>query len=306
MSQATGREGDFAAPLIVSRGETTRRGRRRSRKTGQIVAYVGLTGGAAVMVLPFFWMISTSLTARGMEFQVPPQWIPDPIVWSNYTEAIFKSGLPFPRFFVNTVIITSFNMVGVIFSASFAGFGFARLRFPGRNAIFVLVLATMMLPGIIMLIPTYLLFKTIGWVDTWLPLIVPSFLGGGAFYVFLFRQFFMGLPMEMDEAARIDGASTWHIYALIALPLSTPALISVGIFTFLNSWNNFLDALIYLNSIEKMTLAIGLLAFKGVRQSDWNLMMAAATVMIVPVLALFFVTQRYFVRGIVMSGLSGR
>lgn len=258
------------------------------------------------MVLPFLWMLSTSLTARGMEFQVPPRWIPDPIVWGNYAEAIFRSGLPFPRFFVNTVIITLLNMVGVIFSSSFAGFGFARLRFPGRGVIFVLVLATMMLPGIVMLIPTYILFKTIGWVDTWLPLIVPSFLGGGAFYVFLFRQFFMGLPLEMDEAARIDGASTWQIYALIALPLSFPALITVGIFTFLNSWNNFLEALIYLNSIEKMTLAIGLLAFKGVRQSDWNLMMAAATIMILPVLAMFFAAQRYFVRGIVMSGLSGR
>lgn len=305
MSQAAPRESQLLAPFSTA-GSVSARRRRPSRAAGMVVAYVGLTVGSIVMALPFLWMLSTSLTARGMEFQVPPQWIPNPIVWGNYPEAIFSSGLPFPRFFVNTVIITLFNMVGVIFSSSFAGFGFARLRFPGRNVIFVLVLATMMLPGIVMLIPTYILFKTIGWVDTWLPLIVPSFLGGGAFYVFLFRQFFMGLPMEMDEAARIDGASTWQIYARVALPLSGPALITVGIFTFLNSWNNFLDALIYLNSIEKMTLAIGLLAFKGVRQNDWNLMMAAATIMILPVLALFFAAQRYFVRGIVMSGLSGR
>jgi ABC-type glycerol-3-phosphate transport system permease component len=265
-----------------------------------------LVAGAVILALPFFWMLSTSLTARGMEFQVPPQWVPRPVVWGNYHEAMFESGLPFPRFFLNTVIITVSSMVGTLLSASFAGFGFARLRFPGREPLFVLVLATMMLPSIVMLIPNYLVFKTIGWVDTWLPLIVPSFLGGGAFYVFLFRQFFMGLPRELDEAARIDGASTWQIYGLIALPLATPALITVGIFTFLNNWNNFLDALIYLNSVEKMTLAIGLLAFKGVRQNDWNLMMAAATIMIIPVLILFFTAQRYFVRGIIMSGLSGR
>lgn len=271
-----------------------------------IAAYVCLVAGAVILALPFFWMLSTSLTARGMEFQVPPQWVPRPVVWGNYHEAMFESGLPFPRFFLNTVIITVSSMVGTLLSASFAGFGFARLRFPGREPLFVLVLATMMLPSIVMLIPNYLVFKTIGWVDTWLPLIVPSFLGGGAFYVFLFRQFFMGLPRELDEAARIDGASTWQIYGLIALPLATPALITVGIFTFLNNWNNFLDALIYLNSVEKMTLAIGLLAFKGVRQNDWNLMMAAATIMIIPVLILFFTAQRYFVRGIIMSGLSGR
>ena len=305
MSQAAQRERGLVAPFATSGSASVQR-RRPTRVAGTIVAYVGLAAGSIVMALPFLWMLSTSLTARGLEFQVPPQWIPNPVVWGNYGEAVFGSGLPFPRFFVNTVIITLFNIVGVIFSSSFAGFGFARLRFPGRNVIFVLVLATMMLPGIVMLIPTYILFKTIGWVDTWLPLIVPSFLGGGAFYVFLFRQFFMGLPIEMDEAARIDGASTWQIYALVALPLSVPALITVGIFTFLNSWNNFLEALIYLNSIEKMTLAIGLLAFKGVRQSDWNLMMAAATIMILPVMVIFFAAQRYFVRGIVMSGLSGR
>jgi multiple sugar transport system permease protein len=276
------------------------------RVVSAAIGYLALSAASVVMALPFFWLISTSLTARGLEFQVPPQWIPNPIVWRNYHEAIFESGLPFPTFVVNTTVITMLNVIGTLLSASIAGFGFARLRFPGRDAIFVLVLSTMMLPSIVTLIPTYLLYKTIGWVDTWLPLIVPSFLGGGAFYVFLFRQFFLGLPLDLDEAARTDGASTWQIYARIALPLSGPVLATVGIFTFLNSWNNFLDALIYLNSIEKMTLAVGLQAFKGVRQSDWNLMMAAATVMIVPVIVLFFAAQRYFVRGIVMTGLSGR
>jgi ABC-type glycerol-3-phosphate transport system permease component len=297
--------GSIARPL-ASPTEIGRRGRAVRSGFVRLVGYAFLTAGSAVMALPFFWLLSTSLTARGLEFQVPPQWIPNPIEWGNYHEAIFESGLPFPTFIVNTTIITILNVIGTLISASIAGFGFARLRFPGRDALFVLVLSTMMLPGIVTLIPTYLLYKTIGFVDTWLPLIVPAFLGGGAFYVFLFRQFFLGLPVELDEAARCDGASTWQIYARIALPLSGPVLATVGIFTFLNSWNNFLDALIYLNSIEKMTLAVGLQAFKGVRVSDWNLMMAAATVMIVPVVVLFFAAQRYFVKGIVMTGLSGR
>jgi multiple sugar transport system permease protein len=290
-----------APSLLVSR-------RRRAVRTEalRIFGYLVITAGSAIMAVQFFWLLSTALTARGLEFQVPPQWIPNPIVWGNYHEAIFESGLPFPTFIVNTTIITILNVIGTLLSASIAGFGFARLRFPGRDVLFVLVLSTMMLPGIVTLIPTYLLYRTIGWVDTWLPLIVPAFLGGGAFFVFLFRQFFLSLPVELDEAARCDGATTWQIFGRIALPLSGPVLATVGIFTFLNSWNNFLDALIYLNSIEKMTLAVGLQAFKGVRQSDWNLMMAAATVMIVPVIVLFFAAQRYFVKGIVMSGIGGR
>jgi multiple sugar transport system permease protein len=258
------------------------------------------------MILPFFWLLSTSLTARGLEFQVPPRWIPDPVVWRNYQQAFFESGLPFPTFFLNTVIITVANIAGTLGSASIAGFGFARLRFPARNAVFILVLSTMMLPGTVTLIPSYLLFNRLGWIDTWLPLIVPAYLGGGAFNVFLFRQFFMGLPLELDEAARMDGASTWQIYLRIALPLSGPVLATVGIFTFLATWNSFLDALIYLNSVEKMTLAVGLQAFRGLYLQQWNLMMAAAAIMIAPVLVLFALAQRYFVRGLVMTGLGGR
>ncbi len=272
---------------------------------GHVSGYVGLSVASLVMLLPFFWLISTSLTQRGMEFQVPPQWIPDPVVWHNYYEAIFESGLPFPTFFLNTVIITFLSMVGTLISASVAGYGFARLRFPGRDAVFILVLSTMMLPGIVTLIPTYIMFKYMGWIDTWAPLIVPSYFGGGAFYVFLFRQFFMGLPLALDEAARMDGASTWQIYFRVILPLSAPDMATVGIFSFLNNWNNFLDALIYLNSVEKMTLAVGLRAFQGLRESDWNLMMAAAAMMIIPVLALFFSMQKYFVRGIHMTGMTG-
>ncbi|MFN8489032.1 MAG: carbohydrate ABC transporter permease [Caldilineaceae bacterium] len=261
---------------------------------------------SAVMVIPFFWMVSTSLKIRGTEFVFPPVWIPRPAIWTNYYTAIFDSGLPFPGFLQNTVIITVANMVGVLFAASLAGFGFARMRFPGREKFFLLVLSTLMLPEIVTQIPSYLLFRSLHWIDTFLPLIVPTYLGGGAFNIFLFRQFFMSIPFELDEAARIDGASTWQIYARVILPLSKPVLATVAIFTFLANWNAFMGPLIYLNSIEKMTLAVGLLAFQGLRGTEWNLMMAAAAVMIVPVLIIFFAAQRYFIEGIVTSGFGGR
>lgn len=261
---------------------------------------------SAVMVIPFIWLLSTSLKIRGTEFTFPPVWIPRPAVWGNYYKAFFDSGLPFPRFLLNTTIITVASMVGTLFSASLAGFGFARMRFPGRDKLFVLVLATLMLPEIVTQIPSYLLFRVFGWIDTFLPLIVPNFLGGGAFNIFLFRQFFMSIPYELDEAARIDGASTRQIYLSVILPLSKPVLSTVAIFTFLSSWNSFLGPLIYLNSLENMTLAVGLRAFQGLRGTEWNLMMAAAALMMVPVLIVFFLAQRYFVEGIVTTGFGGR
>ena len=261
---------------------------------------------SAVMVIPFIWLLSTSLKIRGTEFTFPPVWIPRPAVWGNYYKAFFDSGLPFPRFLLNTTIITVGSMVGTLFSASLAGFGFARMRFPGRDKLFVLVLATLMLPEIVTQIPSYLLFRVFGWIDTFLPLIVPSFLGGGAFNIFLFRQFFMSIPYELDEAARIDGASTRQIYQRVILPLSKPVLSTVAIFTFLSSWNSFLGPLIYLNSLDNMTLAVGLRAFQGLRGTEWNLMMAAAALMMVPVLVVFFLAQRYFVEGIVTTGFGGR
>jgi len=261
---------------------------------------------SAIMLIPFFWLISTSLKVRGTEFTFPPVWIPRPVVWRNYYTAIFESGLPFPRFLRNTAIITAFNMFGVLFSASLAGFGFSRMRFPGRDKLFVLVLSTMMLPEVVTLIPSYLLFRLLGWIDTFLPLIVPTYLGGGAFNIFLFRQFFMSIPYELDEAARIDGAGTLQIYFRVILPLSKPVVTAVAIFTFLGNWNSFMGPLIYLNSLENMTLAVGLRAFQGLRGTEWNLMMAAATIMIIPVLVLFFAAQRYFVQGIVTTGFGGR
>ena len=267
--------------------------------------YTFLFLSSLVLLMPFYWLVSTSLKVQGMEFQVPPQWIPNPVRWQNYARA-FQVGLPLHLFFRNTTIITALNLVGTLISASMAGYAFARLRFPLRGPLFILVLSTLMLPDIVTLIPSYLLFRYIHWIDTFFPLFVPSFLGGGAFSIFLCRQFFMTIPTELDEAARIDGAGNWNIYFRIILPLSGPVLATVAVFAFLTHWNAFVGPLIYINSMENMTLAVGLKAFQGRTMTQWNVMMAVATLMIVPVMVIFFAAQRYFMRGVVMTGLTGR
>jgi multiple sugar transport system permease protein len=304
---ANSRRGTIAAAAPGSRPVPRYHPRRFARQViGQVLMQLLLIAISAVMLVPFVWLVTTSLKIRGTEFSFPPVWIPRPAVWGNYATAMFKSGLPFPRFFLNTGIITVANMVGVLFAASLAGFGFARMRFPLRDKLFLLVLSTMLLPDIVTTIPSYLLFRLLHWIDTFMPLIVPTFLGGGAFNIFLFRQFFMSIPLELDDAARIDGAGTLQIYLQIILPVSRPVLISVSILTFLGAWNSFMGPLIYLNSFEKMTLAVGLRAFQGLRGSEWNLMMAASTVTMLPVLIVFFAAQRYFIQGIVTSGFGGR
>jgi multiple sugar transport system permease protein len=214
--------------------------------------------------------------------------------------------MPFHLFFLNTMTIIVGALAGVLLTSSLVAFGFARLRFPGKTVLFGLLLSTMMLPSIVTLIPQFILFKQLGWYNTFLPLIVPYWFGGGAFNVFLMRQFFMTIPTEMDEAARIDGASDFTIFWRIMLPLSGPVLATVGVLGFLHFWNDFLGPLIYIVSMEKRTLALGLRAFQGLYSTQWNLMMAASTVMVIPVIALFFAAQRYFVKGVVLTGLTGR
>jgi multiple sugar transport system permease protein len=225
-------------------------------------------------------------------------------VWKNYLE-VFE-GLPFDLFLLNTMIIVVTAGIGTVLTSSLVGFSFCRLRFPGREFWFMVVLATMMLPGAVTLVPHYVIFKTLGWIDTLLPLTVPAWFGGGAFNIFLFRQFFATIPREMDEAARMDGASTLRIYAQILIPLSKPVLTTVAIFSVVNHWNDFMGPLIYLNSIKKMTLAVGLQLFRNQYGGYWNLMMGAAVLMTLPMLLLFFMGQRYFVKGIVMTGITGR
>jgi multiple sugar transport system permease protein len=258
---------------------------------------------AVVMLLPFLWLVSSSLKLEQRVFQYPPQWIPEPIRLMNYYEAL--TAKPFHVYFKNTMIIAMFNQIAILLTASFCAYGFARIEFPGRDFWFGVVLATMMLPYFVVMVPHFVIFSRLGWVDTFLPLIVPFFFGGGAFNIFLFRQFFRSLPKELSDAARIDGASEFGIYWRIILPLSTPALITVSIFTFLFTWNDFIGPLLYLSSPDNHTVALGLSAFRGVMRNQWHLLMAASTAMTLPVIILFFILQRYFIRGVVMSGLKG-
>jgi ABC-type glycerol-3-phosphate transport system permease component len=258
---------------------------------------------AVIMLLPFLWLVSSSLKLEQRVFQYPPQWIPNPIQLMNYYEALTVK--PFHIYLKNTMIIAVFNQIAILLTASFCAYGLARIEFPGRDFWFGVVLATMMLPYFVVMVPHFVMFSRLGWVDTFLPLTVPFFFGGGAFNIFLFRQFFRSLPKELSDAARIDGCSEFGIYWRIMLPLSTPALITVSIFTFLFTWNDFIGPLLYLSSPDKLTVALGLSAFRGIMRNQWHLLMAASTAMTLPVIILFFILQRYFIRGVVMSGLKG-
>ena len=290
--------GELARSLALPRTRTA-----YSRQLGRCFVWLVLCAGAVVMMLPFLWLISTSLKETWQVFRYPPQWIPNPVRWSNYPEAL--TTLPFGLYVKNTLVITVLNMVGILLSSSLCAYGFARLRFPGRDLIFMVLLSTLMLPYAVTMIPSYIIFKYLGWIDTYYPLIVPNWFGGGIFNIFLLRQFFRTIPVELSEAARIDGASEFRIYWQIILPLARPALTVVAIFTFLNNWNDFIGPLIYLSSPEKYTVALGLATFKGLYATQWQYLMAASTVMILPVIALFFLAQRYFVQGIVLTGLKG-
>ena len=267
------------------------------------LVYGALVVVAMGLLLPFAWMVSTSLKGNEAIFAIPPQWIPENIRWANYAEVFER--MPFLRYLRNTSVVTALTIVGTVGSSSLVAYAFACLRWRGRDALFLFVVATMMLPLQVIMIPLFVLFKEFGWLNTYKPLVVPAFLGGGAFNIFLLRQFFLGLPRELFEAARMDGASEWRIYWNIALPLARPALVTVALLTFMFAWNDFLGPLIYLSDQAKNTLALGLALFTGQHQTDWGVLMAASIMMMVPVVALFFFFQRYFIQGFTMSGLKG-
>lgn len=269
---------------------------------GKIISYVLLITGSIIVLMPVFWMLSSALKPNSKIFIFPPQWIPDPIQWDNFSKAL--TALPFGTFFMNTMIIEVGTIVGTVLSCSVVAYAFARLDAPGRNFWFVVLLSTMMLPVVVTMIPVYLIFRQLGWVNTFLPLIVPHWFGS-AFYIFLMRQFFMTIPRDFEDAARIDGANTWQVLTRIVLPLSKPALATVTIFTFMGVWNDFMGPLIYLNKPETYTLALGLNFFKGQYTSDWNMLMAASLVMMLPLVILFFVAQKAFIEGITLTGVKG-
>ncbi len=274
---------------------------RRLVQLERVVVWTLLVAGALVMIVPFLWLVSTSLKEQRQIFLYPPQWIPDPVAWRNYPEAL--TVLPFARFVSNTLLVTVITMVGTLLTSSLCAYGFARLRFPGRDLIFMVLLSTLMLPYAVLMIPQYVMFKYLGWIDTYLPLTVPHWFGGGIFNIFLLRQFFRTIPPDLTDAGRIDGANELRIFWQIILPLARPALTVIAIFTFIASWNDFLGPLIYLSSHDKFTIALGLATFKGMYATQWHYLMAASTIMVVPIIVLFFLAQRYFVQGIVMTGL---
>lgn len=271
-----------------------------------IVRYALLIIGGVICFVPLGWMLSTSLKMPGTEFIFPPNLIPRPVVWSNYIDAVTRPGHPFFLYTRNSVVITFLATLGTVLTSSFVAFGFARIRFRGRDFWFIVLLSTLMLPDVVRLIPSFILFKLLGWIDTLLPLIVPFWFGVNAFYVFLIRQYFRTIPLELDEAALMDGAAYVRIYWQVILPISGPVLGAVTIFSVLSHWNDFLGPLIYTNSVDLRTLALGLRFFMSRTGTDWNQLMAASILMLAPILVLFFSMQRYFIRGIHMTGFGGR
>jgi multiple sugar transport system permease protein len=287
----------------VARSLPRRRSARGHSRLLQGLTVALLVIIAIIMLMPLLWLLSSSLKPLNRVFASPPEWIPNPVRLENFSEALTIR--PFGVYLVNTLKIVVLNVIAVVFSSSFVAYGFARLRFPGRDFWFGIVLATLFLPYTITIIPQFLIFSRLGWIDSILPLVVPPFFGGGAFNIFLLRQFFRTIPEDLADAARIDGCSEFGIYWRIMMPLSIPALITVGLFTFLAAWNDLLGPLVYLRSDKNYTVAVGLASFRSVLDVSWNLQLAASVAVILPVVVLFFIAQRYFIRGIVMTGLKG-
>lgn len=296
-----------STPSVMSVAVQKRRSVNRNRLIAESLIYVLVVGAGILFALPFLWAIGSSLKPMTEIFKFPPTMWPVEPRWENWLD-VFRIA-PFARFIYNTIYITLFAMVGQILSASAVAYGFSRFRFPGRDPLFFVVLSTMMLPWQVTIVPTFLLFRFLGWINTYFPLILPFFFGGGAFYIFLLRQFFMTIPKDLDEAAKIDGASSVRIFWNILLPLAKPALATVAIFSFIEHWNEFIAPLIFLNSPEKFTVSIGLRHFTSSPfESDEPreaILMAASLIVAMPVLLLFFAAQKYFVQGIVTTGLKG-
>ena len=262
-----------------------------------------LVGGVGLLfVFPFVWMIFTSLKAPRELYQLPPTFFPQTGNLHNYVVAV--TYIPFLRDTLNTLFIASVSVLGTLLSCSLVAFSFSRVRWHGRDVLFILVLSTMLLPGPVTLIPRYIIFKNLGWVGTFAPLTVPTFFGS-AFYIFLLRQFFRTIPLELDEAARIDGAGYLTVFIRIVLPLSRPALAVLVILTFLDKWTDFFNPLIYLNNPATFTLSLGLQQFQSVHDTLWGPLMAASVLFMAPVIVLFMLTQKSLIQGITMSGLRG-
>ncbi len=277
--------------------------RKLRRKIREILLFLLALVIACYFLFPFLWMVSTSLKTLGQTFTYPPEWIPRPVRLENYWEA-WQEYAPFNLYLKNTVVITGLAVIGTVLSSSLVAFSFGRLRWPGRDGLFLILLSTMMLPYQVTLIPQFVLYTKLDWVDTYLPLIVPTFFGN-PFCIFLLRQFIMSVPLELDEAARIDGCSNFMIYYKIILPLCKPALASAAVFTFMANWNDFMAPLIYLRTESKFTLQLGMLIFRSQSEVYWNHLMAVSVLALAPCLVIFFLVQRWFIEGIALTGIKG-
>ena len=282
--------------------------------TKKFFCYLLLTLIGVSMIVPFLWMLSTSLKEPEDVFTFPPKWVPDPVVWENYPKAWkavsvdaeflgihIRNG--FTMFYINSIYIAVLTTLGQVVTSAMAAYAFARLRFPGRDKLFMGYLATMMIPGSVTMIPTFILLKYLGWIDTYYALIIPGMFS--AYGTFMMRQFFMSLPRDLEDAAKIDGCSLIGIWWRVILPLSKPALATLTTFTFMGSWGSFMWPLIVTNSMEKKTLPIGLASFQGLYTTDWTLLMAGSIIVLIPVLVIFIFNQRFFEKGIQLTGIKG-
>ncbi|MFN3729044.1 MAG: carbohydrate ABC transporter permease [Fimbriimonadaceae bacterium] len=296
---------ELATPSTARSVEFARRTNRATvgERLGRFGVWLLLAAGCILFMLPMYLMMVMAFKSQS-EIAVTDSWA-WPQVWTleNFREVLTNPNVSFLRFALNTVFIVAISTFGVLFSSALVAYPFARMQFLGKNRLFILLLATMMLPGIITMIPTYVMFSKIHWVNTYLPLTVPAFFGGGAFNIFLLRQFFMGIPRELDEAALIDGATHWTIFSRLIMPLSGPALATVGIFTLVWGWRDFMGPLLYLNDPEMQTLEVGLATFQAMNNERWHLLMAGSLLVTIPLIVIFFVGQKFFVKGIQMSGI---
>ena len=273
---------------------------RAARAGGKVSTYTVLWLGAFLYAIPFMWMVRTSFMRLDKLFEDPPQIWPDPWIWQNYID-MWETG-PFANWIVNSMILVALGMLGQTVISIFVAFGFARTQFPGRNQLFILILATMMLPGHVTIVPKFIMFRQLGLLDSLWPVALPD-LFGQAFYIFILRQFFLTLPVELDEAAEIDGANLIQVLFRVVIPLSKPAIATVSVFNFINKWNEFFEPFVFIQTPEKLTLAVGIRWFRTQYGTEFQMLMAASIVSVAPIIIVFFFAQKQFVRGIALTGI---
>ncbi len=271
----------------------------RQNKTG---VHLMLLLCSIAFALPFYWLVSTAVKPETQIFAIPPEWVPHPVIWENFPKAL--TYIPYGLYTWNTLVICTLSVIGVVFASSLVAYSLAKVPWKGRNFVFATLIVTMVLPPQVTMIPTFAIFRALHWIGTNLPLWVPSFFGS-AFSIFLLRQFFMTLPNELCDAARLDGCTDWAIYWRMVLPLSKPALVTVGLFQFIGAWNDFLGPLLYLNDERSYTLSIGLQRFVSQHGAEWGMLMAASVVMTLPIILIFFFAQRTFIEGVTLTGIKG-